>query len=116
MLFQGEELRVGDDETILMALISVAGKHPCGRLVEFSVEDLDKAAGTPLPEWGMPVQYDAIARTLWRLAHCQLTVSQFKFKGPILSFADARQTPARFAIRFHPSFVNFYYPALALFS
>jgi len=114
MHFQGEELRVGDDETILMALISVAGKLPCGRLVEFSTDDLDKAVGLPLPDWGMPVQYNAIARTLWRLTHSELTVSEFKFRGPILSYADARQQPGHFAIRFNPNFANFFHPVLML--
>jgi hypothetical protein len=116
MHFQGEELRVADDQTIFMALISATGQLPCGRLVEFSTEDLDKAIGLPLPEFGIPVEYDAIARTLWRLVHCELTVSEFKFKGPLLSYADARRAPGHFAIRFNPDFANFYYPVLALFS
>jgi hypothetical protein len=114
MHFQGEELRVADDETIFMALISATGQHPCGRMVEFSTEDLDKALGRPLPDCGMPVQYDAIARTLWRLVHCELTVSEFAFKGPLLSYADARQAPRHFAVRFNPDFANFFYPFLAL--
>lgn len=117
MHFRGEELRVADDETVLQALISVAGRHPCGRLVKFSTDDLDKAVGLPLPQWGMPVQYDAIARSLWRLAHCELTTSYFKFKGPILAYADARERPGHFAIRFNPNFANFFYPILGrLFS
>lgn len=115
MHFQGEELRVADDQVILMTLISAAGKHPCGRLVEFSTGDLDQVAGVPLPEWGMPVQYDAIARTLWRLVHCELTVSEFKFKGPLLMYADARRAPLHFAVRFNPDFANFFYPILTLF-
>ncbi len=114
MHFRGEELRVGEDETVLMALISVVGKFPCGRLVEFSKGDLDKAIGLPLPDWGIPVQYEAIAKVLWRLTHCELTVKEFKFTGPILFYADARQQPERFAIRFNPKFANFFYPILVL--
>ena len=115
MHFRGEELRVADDHTVLMALISVAGKHPCGRVVEFSTDDLDKAVGRPLPKWGIPVHYKAIARTLWRLSHSELAVDEFKFKGPILSYADARQQPGHFAVRFNPKFANFYYPILTIF-
>jgi len=115
MYFRGEELRVADDHTVLMALISVAGKHPCGRMVEFSTDDLDKAVGLPLPEWGIPVHYKAIARTLWRLSHSELTVEKFGFTGAILSYADARQQPGHFAIRFNPKFANFYYPILTIF-
>lgn len=115
MLFRGEELRIADDHTVLMALISVAGKHPCGRMVNFSTDDLDKAVGLPLPEWGIPVHYKAIARTLWRLSNSELAVDEIRFKGPILSYADARQQPGHFAIRFNPKFANFYYPFLTIF-
>ena len=115
MYFCGEELRVGDDETILMALISAAGNVPCGRLVEFSSDDLDEAIGRPLPECGMPVQYSEIVRTLWRLVHSELKVTRFNFEGAILSYADARQQPQKFAIRFNPKFANFFYPVLSLF-
>lgn len=114
MYFRGEELRVGEDNTVLMALISVAGKLPCGTMVEFSRGDLDEAIGLPLPDWGIPVQYDAIARVLWRLTNSELTVSKFKFNGSILFHADARQQPERFKIRFNPKFANFFYPILAL--
>jgi hypothetical protein len=115
MLFQGEELRVADDHTVLQALISTVGIYPCGRLVEFSTEDLEKAVGLPLPEWGIPVQYESIARSLWRLVHCELTVNHYKFSGPILSYADARQAPKSFAVRFNPNFANFFYPILKFF-
>lgn len=116
MYFSGEELRVGEDQAIFMVLISSVGRQPCGQLVEFSTADLDQVAGLPLPEWGIPVQYEAIARTLWRLVHCELTVNKFRFKGPLLSYADARRAPQRFAVRFNPDFANFFYAALALFS
>lgn len=112
--YYGEELRVETDETILMSLISIAGKQPCGRLVEFSCGELDDAIGLPLPEWGMPVQYEEIARTLWRLTHSKLVVENFKFDGPILIHADARRHPERFAIRVNPAFAHFYYPVLTL--
>jgi hypothetical protein len=116
MLFQGEELRVADDHTVLQALICSVGVYPCGRLVEFTKEDLDNAVGLPLPQWGIPLQYEAIARSLWRLAHCELSINQYGFSGPILSYADARQAPNIFAVRFNPAFANFFYPVLQLFS
>jgi len=114
MQFRGEELRLVDDQMILAVLIAVAGRFPCGRLVEFSADDLDQAAGRPLPEWGLPVQYDMIARSLWRFANSELTVNEFKFKGPILYYADARRQPRQFAIRFNPKFANFFHPILRL--
>lgn len=113
MHFRGEELRVADDEQILMALICLAAKHPCGRLLEFSCADLDKATGLPLSRWGMPVHYESISKSLWRLTHGELTVDDFKFKGPILLYADAREHPRKFAIRFNPAFAHFYYPVLS---
>lgn len=114
--YRGEELRAADDRTIFMVLMAAVGGQPCGRLVELSTEDLDRAAGLPLPKWGIPVQYDSIAKTLWRLVHCELKIAEFKFKGPLLAYADARQAPDRFAVRFNPDFANLYYPILAALS
>lgn len=114
MHFRGEELRIADDHTVLMALISAIGQYPCGSLVEFTAEDLDRAAGMPLPEWGIPVQHDAIARSLWRFVHCELTINELHFEGPLLVYADARRSPGYFAVRFNPRFANLYYPILAV--
>ena len=111
MHFKGEELRKSD-QIVLEGLILTVGHYPCGRLAECTNVELNQALGRPLPEWGMPIQYDAIIRTLWRLVHCELTVEDFGFKGPILSYVDARRAPSQFAIRLNPAFANFYYPFL----
>jgi hypothetical protein len=115
MHFRGEELRCTDDYPVFAELLCAVGHYPCGRLVEFSAEQIETAVGQAVPEWRRPVRQNTIARTLWRLVHCELTVRDFKFKGPLLSYADARRGPENFAIRLNPDFANLYYPFLTLF-
>lgn len=110
MHYRGEELRVATDQTLLMAMMFVAGKHPCGSLIEIALNQLETALGSPLPKLGMPIAYYEIARTLWRLANCVLTVDAYRFEGPILTFVDAREAPQCIRLRFNPDFARLFYP------
>jgi hypothetical protein len=114
MQYVGEELRESEDASILMTLMLAIGRFPCGRVVAFTADDLDTVADAPFAEWAVPVQYDAIARALWRFVHCELTVPELDFRGPLLSYVDAREAPTDFKVRFNPAFASFFHSRLLL--
>jgi len=110
VFYQGEQLSVGGDQTVLMAIMTFSGKHRCGRLLEFSVADLEASIGCKFSEMGMPLVIDEISRSLWRLTHCNLRVDDFEFSGPILVFSDTRKPSEKYRVRINPDFYNFFSP------
>ncbi len=114
MLFEGEELRICHDQTLLMVLLMVSGKKPCGALIECSLQAFETTLGSSLAEAGMALH--DIERTLWRLSNCRLIFEEYGFDGPLLVYADAGSVPAHFKFAFNPAFAHFYYPILKLFS
>lgn len=115
MLFDGEELRLCHDQSLLMGFILISRETQCGAIVECSLQDLEGIMGCPMPDLGMPISYMEIERTLWRLSNCRLTFPEYGFDGPILAYADARRAPDHFRFAFNPAFANFYYPILKIF-
>jgi hypothetical protein len=103
----GEELRVATDQFVLMALIMLSGKIPCGRLFKFSLQDIEAACGLQLDEIGMPMHFREIERTLWRLTHCEFRYES-AFSGSILVFADTQQAPEKYRVRFNPALPNLF--------
>ena len=112
--FEGEELRIGSDQTVFMAIMSYSNRTACGQLLTFSVQDLEKAIGCKFNEMGIPVGDQEIGRSLWRLHHCNLRIDDFDFDGPLLVYADVRKAPSEYRVRINPDFYNFYSPLLAL--
>lgn len=114
MLFDGEELRICHDQTLLMVLLMVSGKRLCGTLIECSLQAFETTLGSSLAEAGMALH--DIERTLWRLSNCRLIFEEYGFDGPLLAHADAGSAPTHFKFAFNPTFAHFYYPILKLFS
>lgn len=110
MLYDGEELRLVSDQTLLMAFILLSRGVKCGDVVVCSLPDLERAFGGALPTLGLPIAEKEIERTLWRLSNCRLTFDEYGFDGAILAYADARHAPERFGFAFAPAFINFFYP------
>ena len=113
MNYDGEELRISPDQTLLMGFISMSRGLRCGEVVACSLAELERRMGGSLLEFGLPVSYVEIERTLWRLANCRLAFPDVGFGGQILAYADARHAPQSFSFAFNPKFANFYYPFLA---
>lgn len=114
MLFEGEELRICHDQTLLMAFIMASGKRPCGTLIECSLKAFEAILGSSMAGAGMALH--EIERTLWRLSNCRLIFEEYGFDGPLLAYADAGSAPTYFKFAFNPVFAHFYYPILKLFS
>lgn len=114
MLFEGEELRICHDQTLLMVFLMVSGKRPCGTLIECSLQAFEATLGSSLAEAGMALH--DIERTLWRLSNCRLIFEEYGFDGPLLVYADAGSVSTHFKFAFNPAFAHFYYPILKLFS
>ncbi|MEO3714091.1 hypothetical protein [Roseateles flavus] len=114
MAYQGDELRVSCDQTLLMAFIMASRGMRCGALVSCSLESLEARMGCRLTELGMPIEVREIERTLWRLCHCRLEFAARRFDGPILAYVNATKAPAQFEYAFNPDFANFYFPILAI--
>lgn len=112
MSYEGEELRLCHDQTLLMAFVLVSRDAPCGALVRGSLQSLERVMGGPLTELGIPVSHVDIERSLWRLTNGLVTFHEYSFDGPLLAYADARRAPDYFEFAFNPDFAYFYYPLL----
>lgn len=113
--FEGEELTVSIDQTLLMAFIMAARGLRCGALVECGVYKSQADGGRCLPDVADTVAPIEITRTLWRLSNCRLAVDEYGFDGPVLAYADARRAPEHISFAFNPAFANFYFPNLLIF-
>lgn len=116
IVFEGEELTLMTDQTLLMAFIMAARGQRCGALVACGVYKPQAAGGRCLPDLADSIAPAEIARTLWRLTNCRLTIDDYGFDGPILAYADARWAPEHITFAFNPAFANFYYPILRFFN
>lgn len=114
IIYEGEELAIMTDQTLLMALIVASRGVRCGAVVECALHE-PQGGGRHLPDLVDSVAGFEIARTLWRLVHCRLVLNDYGFDGPILSYADASRAPDHMAFAFNPDFANFYYPILRIF-
>lgn len=112
MRYDGEELRISPDQTLLMGFITMSRGVHCGEVVVCSLADFESRMGGSLMEFGIPVSHGEIERTLWRLVNCRLVYPDVGFDGPILAYADTRRAPQSFSFAFNPKFANFYYPFL----
>jgi len=115
MAYEGDELRIDPDQTLLMAFIMASRGVRCGERVESSLASLEARMGCRLAELGMPIEVRELERTLWRLSNCRLEYNARRFDGPILAYVDATRAPDHFEYAFNPAFANFYYPFLAAF-
>jgi hypothetical protein len=106
--YQGEELFMSPDQTVLMALILLSKGVACGNTIEFSLQDFENSLGCKLEELGMPFHYEEIERSLWRLTHCTLTVESKSFKGPFLIYADTRKSPDSYQVKINPELIKLY--------
>ena len=102
MRYSGEQLQSSIDGTLLKALLVTAGRSPCGRLVRVTIDDIEAALGCRLPELGIPIHYDDVAKSVWRLATCSLSVPAIGFVGPLLAYADVAMAP-QYRIRLNPA-------------
>lgn len=114
ILFEGEELAIMTDQTLLMAFIVASRGLRCGAVVECALR-ASQDGGRHLPDLADSVAGFEIARTLWRLVNCRLVVDDYGFDGPILRYADASRAPEHMTFAFNPNFANFYYPILRIF-
>lgn len=114
MFFDGEELRVSSDQTLLIGFIMASRGARCGSIVQCSLADFEDTMGCRLTDLGIPMAHAEIERTLWRLSNCRLNFGDYNFDGPILAYADARRAPDHFGFAFNPAFANFYYPVLRI--
>ena len=110
MLFDGEELRISPDQTLLLGFIMASRGIRCGAIVQSSLADFEGVMGCSLPDLGIPMSHAEVERTLWRLSNCRLNFGDYDFDGPILAYADSRRAPNHFGFAFNPAFANFYYP------
>jgi hypothetical protein len=113
IFFKGEELRQGQDVDVLMGLFMVSGRSRCGSRVETSLANLEAAWGRSLQNMGLSAERRHLEKSLWRLAHCTLTVQKYDYDGPLLAYADASNLPDRLAFRLHPDLANLFYPSVA---
>lgn len=107
--YEGEELRVEQDQTLLMGLITLSRSRPCGSTFEFTLGTLEEEVGYPIPAFRVKKSDKEIERSLWRLANCRLTMPAFGFDGPFLSYVDVSQSPQHYKCAFNPSFSYLYY-------
>ncbi|WP_146097278.1 hypothetical protein [Rhodoferax sp. TS-BS-61-7] len=107
--YEGEELRVEQDQTLLMGLITISRDKPCGITFEFTLKMLEQEIGYPIPPSRVKKTDKEIERSLWRLANCRLTMPAFGFDGPFLSYVDVSESPQHYKCAFNPSFLCLYY-------
>lgn len=105
--YSGEQWRM-DDQVILLAIMLISKRIPYGKMFHFTIGDLEDTFGRPLASLATPIEPAQITRTLWRLSHSTLTMSEFNFRGALLNFVDATNAPEKFSVRFNPRFANFF--------
>jgi hypothetical protein len=108
--YEGEELRVEQDQILLMGLITLSRGKPCGITLEFTLKMLEQEIGHPIPAFRVKKNDKEIERSLWRLANCRLIMPAFGFDGPFLSYADVSQSPQHYRCAFNPSFSCLHHP------